>query len=93
MSARNEHEAPPHHASCVVIHSTRRYPCFPTSKDAFTLRQKQWLQENKENIPPEDHSKKKLLPTQTAFNKKYWTLQDRSHVEEEDSEHHESKEE
>lgn len=30
----------------------RSHPCFPQSNDAFTLRQKRWLEENKENIPP-----------------------------------------
>ena len=70
MSTRNEHGAPPHHANCVVIHSTRRYPCFPASKDAFTLSQKKWLLENKENVPSKD-VQKNLLKTRSAFNKKY----------------------
>ena len=84
MSARNVPGLPPHHADCVIIHSTRRYPCFPASKDAFTLQQKKWLQENKENLPPEGSLPKHLLKAHTAFNDKY-TVQDESHVKEEDS--------
>lgn len=84
MSARNVFGAPPHHPDCVICHSTRKYPCFPTSKDAFTLRQKKWLQENKENIPPQGSVQ--TLKKTDAFHYKDYTIQDRRHVKEEDIE-------
>ena len=85
MSTRNVSGLPPHHADCVILHSTRRHPCFPASKDAFTLQQK-WLRENKENIPPKGDVQLGLFKKGTAFNKKDYTIQDRSHVQEEDIE-------
>lgn len=43
---------PGHHPKCKVLHSVRSYPCYPQGNDAFTIHQKEWIQENKENIPP-----------------------------------------
>lgn len=82
--------APPHHKDCKTIHYTWRWPCFPTSKDAFTLQQKAWLQANKENLPPPHHR----LLSEVAFNHKYEasTIQDARHAQE-DIECDESEEE
>lgn len=42
---------PGHHSKCRALHILT-HPCFPTSNDVHTHRQRAWIEKNKENIPP-----------------------------------------
>ena len=86
MSTRNVSGLPPHHADCVILPPPVDTPVFPLARMRSRYSRRSGYARTKENIPPKGDVQLGLFKKGTAFNKKDYTIQDRSHVQEEDIE-------